>query len=291
MKLSVFYEHVREAAEQTGKDIPEILSEVRKAGIGGIEMEYRVNCDNQAIYDMIVSAGLEISCIYQFFDFGKECEEGIRIARKTIDDAVRMNVKRIMPIPGFLDEEAAAQLNAVSDNYEKTSEVMRSLPEITAMKKGMTEVVAYAAERGICVTIEDFDAFNSPIARTNQIKWFIDNVPGLMHTLDMGNYVFSDESSAEAYEVFKGKIAHVHCKDRGEENETDPEIFRVLGSNLKNRRGIKPVPVGGGYMPIKELVKKLLEAGYDGYFAIEHFGSPDQLDFIKKSADFMKSIS
>ena len=53
---------------------------------------------------------------------------------------------------------------------------------------------------------------------------------------------------------------------------------------------MKPVPVGEGYMPIAELVKKLHDQGYDGYFAIEHFGAPDQLGFMLRSAEFLKGL-
>ena len=53
---------------------------------------------------------------------------------------------------------------------------------------------------------------------------------------------------------------------------------------------IKAVPVGDGRIPIKEVVTRLTELGYDGYFAIEHFDAEDQFGFMGKSANFLKSI-
>ena len=43
-------------------------------------------------------------------------------------------------------------------------------------------------------------------------------------------------------------------------------------------------------MPIAELVGKLKDKGYKGYLAIEHFGAPDQLGFMLKSAEFLKGL-
>ena len=38
MKLSVFYDHILQAAEQTGKPLTELLDEVKSAGIEGVEI-------------------------------------------------------------------------------------------------------------------------------------------------------------------------------------------------------------------------------------------------------------
>lgn len=38
MKLSVFYDHILQAAEQTGRAIPDLLNEVSRAGIEAAEI-------------------------------------------------------------------------------------------------------------------------------------------------------------------------------------------------------------------------------------------------------------
>lgn len=294
MKLSIFYEHLREAVEQTGKSMEELYRETRKAGIQGIEIDYSVLAANPGIHRDIQDAGLEISNMYQFFEFGEKYAAGLHLGRKMIDAAKRMGVRRVMIIPGFLDENQAAQLNRACVSYEKAAEYMESSAEIMAMKEALQELVEYAEERNIMVSMEDFDSFTSPIARMYPLKWFMEQVPGLKHTLDMGNYAFSDEDAREAYALMKDCIGHVHCKDRGEEPETDPAIWAGLclpqGAELKVRKGLKPVPVGDGYMPIAELVQALKEQNYQGYLAIEHFGAPDQLGFMLKSAEFLKTL-
>ena len=213
--------------------------------------------------------------------------------RKMIDVAKAMGIRRVMLIPGFLPEEQAKELSRVSHSFEETDRYMSGIAEILSMRDAIAELTAYAKERGIMVSLEDFDSFTSPIARINQLKWFFTQVPDLKHTLDMGNYAFSNESAEEAYELFKDQIGHVHCKDRGEDEEA-PEIWEELGvplgEELLHRRGMKPVPVGDGYVPIAQLVQKLKDQGYEGYMAIEHFGAPDQLGFMLKSAEFLKTL-
>ena len=39
MKISVFYDHIREAAEQSGKSMDEVFQKAASFGIKGIEIE------------------------------------------------------------------------------------------------------------------------------------------------------------------------------------------------------------------------------------------------------------
>ena len=41
MKISVFYDHIREAAEQSGQSMDEVFQKVESFGIKGIEIEDR----------------------------------------------------------------------------------------------------------------------------------------------------------------------------------------------------------------------------------------------------------
>ena len=44
MKISVFYEHIEKACEQTKKPLEEVLAHVKKIGIDGIEKIGRASC-------------------------------------------------------------------------------------------------------------------------------------------------------------------------------------------------------------------------------------------------------
>jgi sugar phosphate isomerase/epimerase len=48
-------------------------------------------------------------------------------------------------------------------------------------------------------------------------------------------------------------------------------------------------PVGYGCIKMKEIIQLLKEMDYKGTLAIEHFGALDQLGYMNKSADWIKS--
>ena len=97
----------------------------------------------------------------------------------------------------------------------------------------------------------------------------------------MGNFAYSDENVWDAYTLLQEYIVHVHCKDRGEEPNCSENIYN---------RGLATIPVGKGYLPIGALEEKLATKGYDGYLAIEHFGSSDQFTYLLDSAAYLKSL-
>ena len=70
MKLSVFYEHIIEAAKQENKSISEICKLASSFGIKGVEIENkRLFEDKKGVLSNLKEGNLEISCMYGFFDF------------------------------------------------------------------------------------------------------------------------------------------------------------------------------------------------------------------------------
>lgn len=61
MKISVFYEHIEKACEQTKKPLREVLAYVKACGIDGVEMDYDMlssNDDEQSILTFLKKAGV-----------------------------------------------------------------------------------------------------------------------------------------------------------------------------------------------------------------------------------------
>lgn len=279
MELSVFYDHILEAAHQTGKSTSEILKCCHEFGINGLEMNFSFLDENKkTVCSELSDSGMKISCFYEMFDFGrnKDTSRGKRM----IEAAAEMKVPRILVVPGEIESWEAAELSACSDVYDSTEQYMNQSAGIQNMQCALTELVGYAAKTGIPVTLEDFDGFMQPFARINQLLWFMKHVPGLKYTLDMGNFSFSNEDVVKAADVLREYIVHVHCKDRRESRYVKGEFCKGLG----------PCAAGEGYIPIARLVKSLKESGYNGYLAIEHFGAQNQISYIEKSADYLKKL-
>lgn len=280
MKISVFYDHIIEATKQTSLSIRDVLKECKNVGIEGIEISYNLlNKDLHKITSDLQDNSLDISCIYGFYDFGKDAN--IDKAKGHVDLAAKLGVWQILIIPGFLDMEDALQLNSYSKSKEDTFIYMDRHLEISNMKHALIGIIDYAKDKGICVSLEDFDGLTAPFARIYQLLWFMENVPGLKYTLDTGNFVFSDEDVLKAYEILKSYIVHVHFKDRGEQEGREEGDYN---------KGMASVHTGDGYLPIKEIMDKLKEDKYRGYIAIEHYDAENQLEYMRQSAKFIKSL-
>lgn len=264
MKISVFYDHILQACEQSGKGILTLVREVKAAGVDGVELRLSYLLEHPEVLEWLGDAKLDISCLYDFYDMpGMDEREH---AKKHINLAALLGVQNILVVPGFISDE--------NDVYGQVSKMLDSL----------SFMVSYAKEKNVTVTIEDFDDGSSPISTIGGVNFFLESVPGLKHTFDCGNYAYSDENALEAFKTLGEHITHIHCKDRGEEEN-------VLDKGLSNNRGLMSVAVGDGYIPIKTIVEGMMVSGYEGWLAIEHFDLENQRDGIKRSAEYLKSFT
>lgn len=121
--LSVFYEHILQACEQSGKTIPEVLAFCRDQGISAVEMNYSLFAsEKEVIAPMLSDAGLVISCMHETFDFSHDTDLGR--AQQMLDTAASQQVSRVLFVAGALETAEAAELAACSSTYEATSTFM-----------------------------------------------------------------------------------------------------------------------------------------------------------------------
>lgn len=284
IRLSVFFDHILQAEEQTGKHIPELLAEVKNAGISAVEINRTYLLEHPATLEMLETAGLQVSCIYEFYalERGRETEK----ARRHIEIARKTKAGKILIVPGFFSVETEEFVNCVPDR-EKVWDYLSHSEKAQRMADGLREIVEMAGSRNIAdtpitVVIEDFDDRNSPIACVSGMQWFAEQVPGLCFTFDTGNFIIHGEDIFAAWEELKDKVVHVHCKDR--KISSDKPLQTQKNATLDIKECYLPAAVGEGCIPIKELVYKMKEYGYRGYLAIEHFDAADQEAYMQKSA-------
>ena len=275
MKLTVFYDHIREAAEQTGKSMDEVCALVKGYGISGVELDladYREK--GRQIMPLLGRAGLKVSSMYGFFDFGHEKQERAeQQAEEYLAAAKEAGASFVMVVPGFLREE---ELDPDSERYQRC---------VTAMKKAVGYLCRRAEPLGLQVAMEDFDGKEAPFATTGQLLSFLEDIPGLGCAFDTGNFLYSGEDALEAYWKCKPYISYLHCKDR----TFEPRVGETPKTAVDGR-AMYSVPVGGGCIPMKEILTDLFADGYEGALAIEHFGSLDQLGFMQRSAEWLTGL-
>lgn len=263
MKLSVFYDHILQAAEQTGKSVPDLLLEAKNAGIDAVEINMTYLREHEETYALLKTARLAVSCVYEFY--AMDSRDETERARHHVATAQKAGSAKILVVPGFFPEAASSYATCIHD-YGQTAAFLDHNEKAQRMAQGMAKLVAMAKAENIQTVIEDFDSIDSPITCVNGMRWFLEQIPDLRVAFDTGNFIIHHENIFTAWEALKDKVTHIHCKDRGEQ----------------------PVAVGDGYIPMREILGEILASGYKGYFAIEHFDAADQERCMISSAQFLK---
>ena len=263
MSISVFYHHVLQAAEQSEKPVAEILEAISKAGVSGVEMDLYNFSDEIDHTALIHSAGIKCECVNAHYSMETEFDE--KQAQAHIDAAIACGSYRILVVPGYLSVEEEISLGKVIHDKKAVYSFLEACPTAVKIAEGLNRITQMAHEKGVTVTIEDFDNTASPLSGLNALLWYFDKVPHLKCTFDTGNFVTYGDDLFDAWNQLKDRIVHIHCKDRSD----------------------FPIAVGDGYLPLSELFQTIVQSGYNGAFAIEHYGAVDQLTCIMRSAGFI----
>lgn len=267
MRLTVFYDHIYQAVVQTRKSFEELARDLTAAGISGVEMDYgELVKQPRRLCTKLKKAGLPISCVYAFFDWGNP-GSGVDY-RKVIRLLARCKIRHMLAVPGFAERG--------QDREECRARMARTLQLCCA----------YAARYGITVGMEDFDDERATFARAGELMWYLEQVPELSCTFDTGNFLYSEEDVLEAWTMLHARVGYVHCKDRDflEKAGEEPKLT-VKG------RAMYSAAVGSGVIPMEALVHRIRESGYDGVFAIEHFGSQSMYEDMLASAAWLRRMA
>ena len=158
------------------------------------------------------------------------------------------------------------------------------LPTIAENARKITE---YAATKGIKTCCENHGYIAQDSDRMERLFNAVnhDNF-GLL--VDMGNFACADENSQTAVSRVAPYAIHAHAKDMYLKSAayTKPDGWGTTrGGNY-----FKGAIIGEGDIPVKECVKALKRAEYDGYLSIEYEGAVDCIKGISKGLANLKQI-
>lgn len=267
MKLTVFYQHICEAQRQTGKSLEEICALLKENGVHALEMDYAdFEKAPRRLYKKLKKAGMEINCCYKHFDWGNHPESVDY--KKVLRRLSHFGIKYMLAIPGFVRE---------GQDFESYRMNMAGV---------LKDCCRYAKEKGVQVTMEDFDDDIAPFSKAKDLKWFMDRVPELACAFDTGNFLYQEEGALFVLPMFLDRVGYVHCKDRSfEANHPEEECKETIAG-----RKMYSAAVGSGVIPMAEIIKQIRDTGYDGAYAIEHFGSLQMLDDMIQSAKWLNAL-
>ena len=222
-----------------------------------------------SIAQLCAERDLAISCINGAANLAPaeqaEFEAGLAKGREMIDDAAAMGCPVVMFIPGMAESEA-------------------DLPRAAArIAEGLRELLPEAARAGVTLTIEDFPNPLTPYASIAQVRYLLDNAPGLKLTYDCGNWLIGGSDPVEAIDEFAGEIVNAHIKDW----EPDPNHGeRKLPDGTSFRGGLH----GKGMLDHPAILSRLLEVGYDGYLAFEYEGVEDHQQATRRGMEYLRGL-
>lgn len=261
--IATFYDHILDIAKQEGISEEEALWEAKALGIGQLEVSLEnARGRGKELGARLARAGLGISSAPSFFDFGREDGDAGAQVRAALDLARELGADRLLVIPGFT-QGSPAQAQAQTQR----------------MLAGAALLGELADKAGVSLVMEDFDNAAAPYSTSAGMLRFMEACPGLRACFDTGNFRYMAEDTLSAYRALRGRIAHVHLKDRAYS-----PAYGVQGPTAVDGQPLYPCPVGWGEMPIGQVMACLREDGYDGAYTIEHYGADHMLACLKQSA-------
>lgn len=272
----IFHEHILEAAAQKGISVEDACLQAKEMGYFGVNMDFnRLKEDFEGTMQPLQNAGLQVHCVYVHNHFGLEedCEEADLASGKACVELVKKcGSKNMLTIAGFLREH----------EMDRNSEAYRIRRE--QVKKSVAALAQECKKNGIQLVMEDFDGKQALFCFADELFDFVSTVPDLTCAFDTGNFMYGCEDAWALLPKFLPYITDIHLKDRGLEKNDGNPCIAIDGTPLY------PVPVGDGVLPMKEIMETLLQNGYTGNFAAEHFGSGDQMRDMQKSIDFIRKV-
>ena len=148
------------------------------------------------------------------------------------------------------------------------------------------EITEYAQTKGITTCTENHATFMQDSNRVETLIRTVDH-PNYGWLVDMGNFICADEDSLHAVSIAAPYAVHVHCKDflwkKGTEDNPGDGWFQSRGGHY-----LRGTILGHGVIPVKQCLKILENAGYQGTVSVEFEGLEENLPALESALKYLK---
>ena len=234
-------------------DVKGLCQFTRELGLDAVDWVTTYGRDPREIRKVTDDQGLRNICYTFFCDLNfptpAERASGRDAFMRGIETAVVLGADKVMlPVPG---------------KTEFTRE--ESFQHVVA---GLAEVVEFADEAGVTVTVEHFPSHLSPFVVSEDVNRAVAEIPQLRVTYDNGNVTTGGEGTCEGFIRSAGYIVHAHFKDFVVCPEGYPGARRCLDGKYR-----APALVGDGEVDQMGSLRAMKECAYAGYINFEYEGS------------------
>jgi sugar phosphate isomerase/epimerase len=183
------------------------------------------------------------------FPTSEERADGRDTFKRGIDAAVALGTDIVMLPVGGKEELSRDQSR---DNY----------------LSGLEEVIEFADDAGVTVTIENFPSRHSPFITSADMNSSVKRIPQLRVTYDNGNVATGGETGPEGFTNSAPYIVHAHFKDWKQCDPDSPGARLFLDGKYRRAE-----LVGDGDVDQIGCLRAMHQYGYTGYINFEYEGS------------------
>lgn len=141
--------------------------------------------------------------------------------------------------------------------------------------EGLNACLPFASEAGVSLAIENFAVAPTLQCAARHCAEILDAVPGLRFIFDAGNFYFCGEEPLDNIPRLGPKTCYLHLKDWVKSGA--PQIADVAGA-----------PLGAGFIPNEEIVRRFLHAGQVECFSVEIEGPGNKLERAEKEIETVR---
>lgn len=151
---------------------------------------------------------------------------------------------------------------------------------------GCRRVTEYAAQKGVRTMVENHGFFCQDSDRMERLVLAV-NHPNFGLLCDMGNFLCVDEDPVHALSLAAPYAFYAHAKDflvkSGNGEDPGKGFFTSRGGNY-----LRGTIIGHGVVPVRQCLRILKQAGYDGAVAIEFEGPEEVLEGISTGLENLR---
>lgn len=241
-RISIFCDHIETAASQEGISFSEAATRLKEAGYAGADIRVFQKPEEIRTLD---SLGFSHACAITDINYSagdqKELED------KTLAFMKERGFDRLLLVTGLMPAQGY------------------SLAEREAARSRIAAFAARVTAAGYDIMVEDYDNRRSLCYDAARLDSLFAVSGDLGLAFDSGNFLFAGDDPMEQLNHFRGRIKHVHLKDR-----TSPADMTCK-------------PVGTGCIDMQGIIRTLVDSGYKGWFTVEQYGSRNMLEDSRTS--------
>ncbi len=303
MKISAFYENILEGAGNDGLEIRTALAGLKQEGMEKVYISYDTlkNDAEEKIVKILRELGLGVEGIYGFFRFEQFPTDDSY--RGMIDLAVKLNAGNVLLVPGLIAEDAQEKRAQLLENmwtglrnavqYGKKQGIAVSIEDFDGLD------APYCSIKGTAEFLDNVQGLQLSFDTGNFVMYHEDELEALELFKDKICTVHMKDRCRENDLVRKTNLSCGRNRKAteppavsdfvqpdgagGTQSCSEKESpFTVCADSKKelpfticaDGEKVCTVPVGSGFIHMKEILTRLKKQGYDGGLIAELYGHP-----------------